>query len=67
MAMATDLPSTFKDKSCIKMVGQDMSKTAAERAYKMAGISAKDVDVVELHDCFSANEVRRSFWEQSPP
>jgi acetyl-CoA C-acetyltransferase len=30
---------------------------AARRAYEQAGISASDVDVVELHDCFSIAEI----------
>ena len=34
-----------------------MSRTAAQHAYEEAGVSAQDVDVVELHDCFSANEL----------
>ena len=34
-----------------------MSKEAARQAYEEAGISADDVDVCELHDCFSANEL----------
>merc|ERR1719244_742470 len=34
-----------------------MTKLAAEKLYKKAGVSAKDVQVVELHDCFSANEL----------
>ena len=42
---------------CIKIVGYDMSKTAADQAYEEAGIAAADVDVCELHDCFSANEL----------
>ena len=37
MQMATDLPSSFKEKSCIKMVGYDMSKKAAEQVYRKAG------------------------------
>jgi acetyl-CoA acetyltransferase len=57
MAMATDLPSTFDEKSCIKMVGYDMSKTAARKAYDQAGVGPKDVAVIELHDCFSCNEL----------
>ena len=57
MAMATDLPSSFEAKSCIKMVGFDMSKTAARKAYAQAGLGPEDVQVVELHDCFSANEL----------
>merc|ERR1712072_1327390 len=39
------------------MVGFDMTNSAAQQAYKQAGVSAQDVNVVELHDCFSANEL----------
>jgi acetyl-CoA acyltransferase len=56
-AMVTDMTSTFDEGSCIKIVGYDMSKEAARRAYEEAGVSAEDVDVIELHDCFSANEL----------
>ena len=57
-AMVTDLASSFDDETdCIKIVGYDMSKQAAEMAYAEAGISPSDVDVCELHDCFSANEL----------
>src|ERR687887_2041527 len=57
-AMVTDLESTFADDTdCIKIVGYDMSKQAANKAYEEAGVSASEVDVVELHDCFSANEL----------
>src|SRR5687768_15046252 len=56
-AMVTDMPSTFEERSSIKIVGYDMSKQAADRAYEEAGVGAEDVDVVELHDCFSANEL----------
>ena len=34
-----------------------MSKKAAELAYEEAGVGPGDADVVELHDCFSANEL----------
>jgi len=57
MTMATDTYSTLEDKSCIKIVGYDMSKKAADEAYKIAGISSNDVQVIELHDCFSCNEL----------
>ena len=57
-AMVTDLSSTFADDTdCIRIVGYDMSKQAAEQAYAEAGVSAEQVDVCELHDCFSANEL----------
>ncbi|XP_004364627.1 sterol carrier protein 2 [Capsaspora owczarzaki ATCC 30864] len=57
LCMATDLPSSFSENSCIKMVGFDMSAKAANQAYATAGVTAKDVAVVELHDCFSCNEL----------
>ena len=56
-AMVTDMPSTFDERSSIKIVGFDMSRQAAEQAYEEAGVGPDDVDVVELHDCFSANEL----------
>jgi acetyl-CoA acetyltransferase len=56
-AMVTDTPATFADRSCISIVGYDMSKQAALRAYDEAGVGPDDVDVIELHDCFSANEL----------
>jgi acetyl-CoA acyltransferase len=56
-AMVTDMPSTFEERSSIKIVGFDMSKEAAAKAYAEAEIGPDDVDVVELHDCFSANEL----------
>ena len=33
----------------------DATKVAARKAYEMAGITVKDVDVTEVHDCFSIN------------
>jgi acetyl-CoA acetyltransferase len=55
-AMTTDYQSSFGD-SMIKMVGYDMAKEAARKVYEQAGLGPKDVQVVELHDCFTANEV----------
>ena len=34
-----------------------MTKKAAEKVYAQAGLGPENVDVVELHDCFSANEL----------
>jgi acetyl-CoA acyltransferase len=56
-AMVTDMASTFEERSCISIVGYDMSKEAARRAYEEAQLGPDDVQVVELHDCFSANEL----------
>ncbi|MGB0061590.1 thiolase C-terminal domain-containing protein, partial [Candidatus Binatus sp.] len=57
MAMATDFASTFSERSCIKMVGSDLSKSAAHKVYEQSGLGPENVDVVELHDCFSCNEL----------
>jgi sterol carrier protein 2 len=57
-AMVTDLGSTFDENAdCIKIVGYDMSKKAADLAYEEAQVGPEDVQVIELHDCFSANEL----------
>jgi acetyl-CoA acetyltransferase len=56
-AMTTDFRSTFDEKSAIKLVGYDMTRKAALKVYEQAGIGPEDVDVVELHDCFSCNEL----------
>ncbi len=56
-AMVTDLRGTFEDKSAITLVGADMTRTAARQVYEQAGIGPSDVDVIELHDCFSTNEL----------
>jgi acetyl-CoA acyltransferase len=56
-SMATDMASTFEDKSAISVVGSKMTAKAAKEAYEEAGVGPEDVDVIELHDCFSANEL----------
>jgi sterol carrier protein 2 len=55
-AMTTDTASSFGD-SMIKMIGYDMAKAAASKVYDRTGIGPKDVQVIELHDCFTANEL----------
>lgn len=57
MEMVTDVPSTFLDNSHMKIVGYDMAKIAAERLFHKANKKPSDVQVVELHDCFSPNEL----------
>jgi acetyl-CoA acetyltransferase len=57
-AMVTDLSSTFDETAdCMTICGADMSKEAARQAYEEAQVSPAEVDVCELHDCFSANEL----------
>lgn len=54
--MATDSPRLFS-RSAIDLIGFDMSKRAAQDALAEARVAPADVQVVELHDCFSANEM----------
>ena len=56
-AMTTDYESTFSEKDMMQLVGYDMTKEAAKNVYQQAGVDVKDVDVVELHDCFAHNEL----------
>ena len=59
LEMATDLPAAFieEQSDCMKLVGFEMSQLAARKAFQKAGIKPQEVQVVELHDCFSANEL----------
>ncbi|CAK9024338.1 Sterol carrier protein 2 (SCP-2) (Acetyl-CoA C-myristoyltransferase) (Non-specific lipid-transfer protein) (NSL-TP) (Propanoyl-CoA C-acyltransferase) (SCP-2/3-oxoacyl-CoA thiolase) (SCP-2/thiolase) (SCP-chi) (SCPX) (Sterol carrier protein X) (SCP-X), partial [Durusdinium trenchii] len=56
-SMKTDQPDIFDSPSDIKLVGFDMSRSACEDVYKQANIQPSDVQVCELHDCFSPNEL----------
>jgi acetyl-CoA acetyltransferase len=56
-AMTTDLPSSFQEQSMIKMIGYDMAAAAGKKVYEKSGLGPEDVQVVELHDCFTANEL----------
>lgn len=57
MEMTTDKSSTFDQKDPIKLIGFDMVQDAAQKAYNRANIRPDQVDVIELHDCFSVNEL----------
>lgn len=54
-ALTTD-PAPF-DGSMIKAVGAPMTRMAGEKAMAQAGVAIEDIDVIELHDCFSINEI----------
>ena len=55
-AMTTDTAETF-DGSDMSIVGYHFAKQAARRVYEESGLGPEDVQVIELHDCFSANEL----------
>ncbi|MEW6554668.1 MAG: lipid-transfer protein [Actinomycetota bacterium] len=56
-SMLTDFSSTFEGNSPMRIVGYDMTAAAAKEVYEASGIGPEDVDVIELHDCFTANEL----------
>ncbi|MEU9484462.1 lipid-transfer protein [Streptomyces decoyicus] len=56
-AMTTDTAESFASGSCIDVVGKPMTRAAARQVFAAGGIGIEDVDVIELHDCFSVNEL----------
>ena len=54
--LATDAPSLFS-RSAIDLMGYEMTQKAVADATREAGVKPTDAQVVELHDCFSANEM----------
>ncbi|KAJ6544757.1 sterol carrier protein 2 [Mycena vulgaris] len=60
-AMATDGPEAFESSSAMEVVGYNMTKVCADKVFKEAGFAEgegrDEVGVLELHDCFAANEL----------
>ena len=56
-SMVTDFTSSFEGESPMRIVGYDMTAAAAKDVYEQTGIGPEDLDVIELHDCFTANEL----------
>jgi sterol carrier protein 2 len=54
-AMTTDTPTTWTDP--IELVGADMTRRAAQLSYEEAGLGPESIQLIELHDCFTTNEV----------
>jgi acetyl-CoA C-acetyltransferase len=46
----------FFESDPLDVMFRALSRTAAEQAYEHAGVGPDDIDVVELHDCFTSNE-----------
>jgi acetyl-CoA acyltransferase len=55
-AMTTDTPASFTG-DLMQLVGADMTRSAARQVYEAAGVDPRDIPVVELHDCFTTNEL----------
>jgi len=47
----------FTDRDLVMPDVNTCTRRAAAKAYEMAGISAKDIHLVELHDCFATAEI----------
>jgi len=54
-ALTTDTPLSWTNP--LDLIGADMTHRAATQVYEQAGIGPQEIDVVELHDCFTCNEV----------
>lgn len=54
--LGTDSPQLFS-RSAVDLCGYHMTEFAAKEAFKQAGITPDDISLVELHDCFSSNEM----------
>lgn len=55
-SMATDDVALLEG-SAIELVGAEMTRRAADKVYKESGVGPNNIQVVECHDCFSANEM----------
>lgn len=56
-SLTTDVGAGMDSGSMMRVIGYDMSKNAADQVYEAAGIGPDSVQVVELHDCFTPNEL----------
>lgn len=55
--LATDDGNSFSTGSMIDVVGAPMTRAAASKVFATAGVGVDEVDVIELHDCFTINEL----------
>lgn len=55
-AMATDTRKSLEG-DMMAAVGAGMTQAASSAVYQEAGMGPEDVQLVELHDCFTSNEV----------
>ena len=56
-SMTTDFTSSFDGGSMMNVVGYGLTKAGARDVYEQAGVGPEDIGAVELHDCFTPNEL----------
>ena len=56
-AMTTDFTTSLSTRRCKDVIGYDMNVKAAQAVYEQTDLGPADFQVIELHDCFSANEL----------
>lgn len=57
MVLETDNQHSFKERSMMNLVGYEMTGRAAQKLYRETRVSPSQIQVCELHDCFSTNEL----------
>jgi len=61
--MPVDVLASIQTRGSARLAGHpdlcsfDATVSAARRAFEMTGLGARDIDLVELHDCFSIAEI----------
>lgn len=55
--LGSDFADAFSAGSMITAAGFDISRSVAQKVYEKASVGPQDIDVCELHDCFTANEL----------
>ncbi|KAJ5278669.1 hypothetical protein N7478_004041 [Penicillium angulare] len=56
-ALATDSLELYEPASAIELIGSNMTRRAVKNALNQAYLSPQDIQVIELHDCFTTNEM----------
>ena len=54
--MCTDLPDSV-GRNFLGLCGYSMSRRAARSCLEDSRLTIRDVDIIEVHDCFAPNEV----------
>jgi acetyl-CoA acetyltransferase len=55
-AMTSDGAAAVEHPCMINVVGADMTRRASQAVYEQVGVGPEDVQVIELHDCFTTAE-----------